>query len=203
MKSRILIIIACVLLVALLAGAAFMGMRLLNARANQNDNGKMISAGPGGAPGGQVSISIQPSSELPSTKPDFIGQVQSVTGNSIMAQQQSKGIIIQSGSAVKGDGSSSGPVVSSSSDNNSTGITLEVVATKETKIYRDTTMETNPKPNPSSGSGNFVMQQTLELADMTQVQNGYRIQVWGQKRGDRLIADVIVVMGALVIQKGP
>ncbi len=216
MKSKILLAIGGILLVALLAGGAFMGMRLINAGAQARNNN--IGAGPSGNGlqlnmkgngGGKVTFSVQmtPSPKLPASRPDFVGQVTGINNNSIVAVQQSKGIVVQSG-AKAGSDSGTGPSTSSETgptpDSSSSGITMEIVVAKETVIWRDTTMETNPRPQPGSSGGTIGMEQTVEAADLSQIQNGYLIQVWGQKRGDRLVADVICVQGnAVMIQKKP
>ncbi len=45
------------------------------------------------------------------------------------------------------------------------------------------------------------IQQKVEIAEMPQVTAEWVVIVWGQRRGDRVIADVVVTMGPVVIQK--
>ncbi len=174
MKKTILFGFGGALLLALLAGAAFMGMRLVNARASSVGPVSLLLGGNSKPGDKKVGLSIQltPAAELPQSSPDFVGEVSSIQDNSISVVQQAK----------SGDGP-----------------TIEVVVTKETVIYRDTTTGNNPKP-PASATSNIGMQQTVELADISQIAQGIMVQVWGPKRGDRLIADVILVMGPVVIK---
>ncbi len=208
MKKTILFGIGGMLLLALLAGAAFMGMRLINARASSQGlpgaggGGMLQLSGKGGPGGGKMSIQIQitPAAELPRSSPDFVGQVSSIQGNSIYVVQMNQfsggpSTSSSGGQSDSGGGSTTSDGVPTQSAN---GPTIEVVVTKETVIYRDQTMEDVPKPS-GSGSQSIGMQQKVELADISQVVQDYMVQVWGQKRGDRLIADVIVVMGPAVI----
>ncbi len=207
MKKKILFGIGGLLLLALLAGAAFMGMRLVNARASSEGlpgaggGGMLQMAGKGGPGGGKVSIQIQitPAPELPQSSPDFVGEVKSIQGNSIYVAQMNKfsggPSTSSSGQSESGDGPTTSDGVPTQSAN---GPTIEVVVTKETVIYRDQTMEDVPKPS-GSGSQSIGMQQKVELSDISQIAQDYMVQVWGQKRGDRLVADVIVVMGPAVI----
>ncbi len=209
MKSKIVITISGILLVALLAGGAYVGMRLINAGAQGGSHGGLIGqalsliTGSGGKGGSiRVSVILTPAPELPQRRPDFVGQVTGINNNSIVAVQESRGVVVQSGAKAGSDsGTGTGSETDQTPNPSSSGITMEIVVAKETVIWRDTTSETNPGP---STSGDYGINQTVEAADLSQIQNGYLVQVWGQKRGDRLIADVIVVEGnAVMIQNKP
>ncbi len=207
MKKRIFIGIAAVLGVALLAGAVFMAVRLLNTKASANGPG-MPLAGLGGPGGGKTSIQIQmtPAPELPSARADLVGQVTNIQDNSIFVAEMTKssaggGNVVIVGKAVSGDGgpsSDSGPSTNAVAPTPSGPVT-EVVVSQNTTIYRDTTMNSVQRPQPGT-SVNIGVQQVLEPADISSISTSSLLQVWGQKRGDRLIADVIVVMGTAVIQ---
>lgn len=193
MNKKLLIVIGAFLVVALLAGGAFMAMRLLNTKSPDSiANG---GGGPGGntmhiqsqgGPGGNVSVSIQinPSPLLPKQTPDLRGMVTQVKDNSIFIAQMDKmmgGVI--NGKAVQ-QPTPAGPYT-------------EVVISKDTKLYRDVTMDAMPDPSQMKNGGK--VDQKLEEVDASAIVTGNsNVQVWGQKRGDRLIADVIVVFGLAV-----
>lgn len=204
MKKRILIGIGAVLAVALLAGAAFMAMRLLNTKAA--DGTGSLLAGLGSPGGGSNSVAIEihmtPAPEVPTTRADIVGQVVNIKDNSLFVSDMAKGggiegqTVVIEGKAVSGGGpstSDNGPTATPS------GPVTEVVVSKETLIYRDTSMENVPKPS-GSGTTTMSIQQKVVPADITQITPNSLVQVWGQKRGDRLIADTIVVMGMAVIE---
>lgn len=65
----------------------------------------------------------------------------------------------------------------------------EVVVTKETKILRDTTFDERSILDIPEGE---VVQQTVEEVEQDALQNGSLLTVWGNKRGDRLVAEVIL-----------
>ncbi len=210
MKKKILIGVVAVLAVALLAGAAFMAVRLLNTKASANGPSAPL-AGLGGSGNGKFSIQIQmtPAPELPSVHADLVGQVINIQDNSISVAEMSKatsgGNMVIVGKAVSGSGSAndSGPSTDGGQAAAPTpsGPVTEVVVSQNTTIYRDTTM--NNVPRPQSGSSvNLGVQQVLEPADISSISDSSLVQVWGQKRGDRLIADIIVVMGTAIINSG-
>jgi hypothetical protein len=209
MKKKFLIGIGAVLGVALLAGAVFMGVRLLNSKSPNGGLGGLL-AGVGGPNSGKVSFSIQvtPAPELPTAGADIVGTVSSIKDNSIFVSEMGKGteggggntVIV--GKAITSSGGSSPDSGLSTNDVSPTpsGPVTEVVVSKETKIYRDTSMDNVPKPQPGSDT-NLGIQQVLEPADVSSISSDSVVQVWGQKRGDRLIADTIVVIGTPVIMK--
>jgi hypothetical protein len=208
MKKKVFISIGAVLVVALLAGAAFMAARMLGAGGPAGSNGPLgaLLGSPGGKGNFAMSIQITPAAEIPKAHADIVGQVTRIKDNSIFVAEFSKSggggaglsISIGSASAAGGDGPSTsdgGPAATATPS----GPLTEVVVSKDTVIYRDTTMDNVPKPS-GSGSTSLTMQQVVEPADISQIAENYMVQVWGQKRGDRLIADTIVVMGAAVVQ---
>ncbi len=212
MKKKISIGIAAVFAVALLAGAAFMAVRLLTTKASANGPGASL-AGLGGPGGGKASIQIQmtPAPELPSARADLVGQVTNIQDNSIFVAEMSKSSgdganVVIVGKAVSGSGSSNDSGPSTDSGNQAaaptpSGPVTEVVVSQNTTIYRDTTMNSVPRPQPGT-STNIGVQQVLEPADISSISDSSMVQVWGQKRGDRLIADIIVVMGTAILSTG-
>jgi hypothetical protein len=90
-KRTILIIGVAVVVVALLAGGAFMAMRLLNVKAmtGGGPGGMALTVGgKGGGGGASVFFKQIPAPELPTQTPDLRGQVASVKDNSIYVAQE-------------------------------------------------------------------------------------------------------------------
>ena len=184
-KRTIFIIAGAVVVVALLAGGAFMGMRQLNVRTQFGGGGPGLPMVPGGGKGG-VSVMFKqvPAPELPKQAADLRGMVTSVKDNSVyVAPMDNVKVAVINGVQQQ----MSTP----------TGPSTEVVVGKDTKIWRDVTMES--MPNPPIGAGNsgspVQVQQKVEPADISAITPNSFVQVWGQRRGDRLNADTIVVMG--------
>jgi hypothetical protein len=190
-KRKVWFGIGGVLVVILLAGAAFMAMRLLNSK-SPGGIGFLsggLPLGGKGSSGAVQSIRIEsdPNADLPKQAPDLTGQVASVKDNSffVAVPSGSGGITVFSGGTGGAQPTPAGPY-------------NEVVITNKTKIWRDATMDAMAKP---AGGSNGVqsIQQKLERTDSSILIPNAFVQVWGQKRGDRLIADVMVVMGGGVV----
>ncbi len=148
------------------------------------------SGGPGG--GQTFSLNLIPAPELPKTTADLRGMITSVQNNSIYIAQADKMMF-----AVQANGQVAAPTPS--------GPSTEVVVSKDTKIYRDTTMDNMPKPSGNSSPDKpQQIQQTLQLVDISAVTagNGAAAQVWGQRRGDRINADIIVITAPIVAKPG-
>ena len=180
MRKTILIGVGVLVGIALLAGAAFLGARLLVPQAANNPNG-----GPGnvrkamGGPGGEgVTIERKKAEELPDREPDINGEVSEMKDNSMMVTPIN-GIMI----TMNQDGESSKNVEYA-------GAAVEVVVTQETQLYRDVTENEFPLEEPTES---MVIEQKLEAAEFSQVGTGGIVMVWGYKRGDRLIAETIVL----------
>ncbi len=180
MNKKIVFIVGGVLVVALLAGGAFMAMRLVNAKAQgaAGIGGLMQFTGGGGK--GSVYFKQIPASELPKQAADLRGLVTSVQNNSIYVAQADKIQMAVINGVQQQQPTPSGP-------------STEVVVSKDTKIYRDVTMENFQ--SPSTASGTVQIQQKLDPADISAITANSYVQVWGQRRGDRINADVVVVMG--------
>jgi hypothetical protein len=157
-----------------------MAMRLLHAKATASSGGMVggtISNGKGGSKT-TVQIQMDRAADLPQGKADISGSVTEVKDNSL---------IVQPGSKMGG-----------SADANN-GPATEVVITKDTKIWRDVSFDNVPKPSAGSSQGMHI-QQKVEAANLAQITANSMVIVWGQRRGDRVIADVVVSMGPAVIQ---
>jgi hypothetical protein len=175
-KHTGLIIGGVIALVILLAGAAFVGGRLLNRHANGSDNGVSISNGPGGQQEVRVITQLEPAKELPATAPDARGLFASRKDNSIFVTLGDHFM-----TTISADGS-----VSIQADGNSQQ--LEIVVTTDTKVYKDVTQPPDVKSVPTDGK----VQQQVAPGAIDEISTNSFISAWGDKRGDRLIATVLV-----------
>ncbi|MBN2391707.1 MAG: hypothetical protein JXR84_13360 [Anaerolineae bacterium] len=195
-------IVIGVIVVALLAGAAFVGGRLLGRTKETNGpQAMMLSDGDvavmhnsggalggmmavGGGPGGAqpVTVKIEPAPELPARAPDVAGQLKRVEDNSIFVGTGDVGFMVRVDEA--GNTETNIP--------EATGPEVEVVVTRDTKVYRDMMQP------PTIGSGEdvpSVMQQKITLITLDDIGEQGAISAWGQKRGDRVIAEVVLYIG--------
>jgi hypothetical protein len=198
MNKKIFLIIGGVLVIALLAGGAFMAMRLLNQKppetAGGANGGRSLQLQTGGGPGGgsqRVSIKIIPSKALPQQTPDLEGLVVRTQDNSLFVGKMQNMMVTNINGKISTSPTPEGPYT-------------EVVISQESKVYRDVTMNQMPDPSKTSSGGTTEVQQQLEAGSLSDaVAGNSHLQVWGQKRGDRLIADVVVIEGMAVMKGGP
>ena len=70
-------------------------------------------------------------------------------------------------------------------------VRVEVVVTPDTIIYRDETEI--PVGEPGEQSGERTIQQVVKLIhSLEEVGKNFELQVWGERRGDRVVAEVLV-----------
>lgn len=169
-----------VLGVAALAGAAFLGARLLStgqtAKSPNGSNGEIVERR---GPGRNITIERKPAEELPDRAPDINGEVTEMKDNSLMVIPVSDIRV-----TVNLDGETSKNVEYQ-------GAAMEVVVTQETQVYLDVTNREHPLEKATGES--MVIEQKLEEADLSQICAGGIVTVWGYKRGDRLIAETVVL----------
>lgn len=180
MKKRGLIITGSIVLVILLAAAAFVGGKLLNGGKLQlgPGGGLVFLSGKNGNRSVQFSPNIKPAAELPQTQPDANGIFDHRQDNSIFVGTGKVQVSVQAGP--------NGSVGSASHD----GPTVEVVVTTKTVVYRDATMDQfNGQALPN---GSPTLQQVVKPGTLDELGQGSMLTVWGKKTGDRLIADVLV-----------
>jgi hypothetical protein len=148
--------------VALLAAAAFFTMRLIH----QETPARL----PGGLAGSQtewteMEVKVERSDMLPEQKPDLLGTMKERDDHNLLVNQ-----IIRSG-----DGSFlEGPQ-------------WEVVIPQDAQVYQDLTMQ-----SADATGGGQVIDQVLEPGSAEDIQAGDVVIVWGDRRGDRLIAGMVV-----------
>ena len=176
-KRKGLIIGGVIVLVILLAGAAFVGGQLLNQQQTNGSNGVTVSNGPGGQQTVRAIMQLEPAKELPATAPDVRGLFASHKDNSIFVTQGDHFM-----TTVNKDGS-----VSIQTDGNSQQI--EIVVTTDTTIYKDVTQPPDVK---TASSSNGKMQQQVTPGSLDEIGTNSFLSAWGDRRGDRLIAKVLV-----------
>ncbi len=176
MKRTVTIAGAVVVLVVLLAGAAFVGGQLFN--------GQGLAAVAG--PGGKIDINVQPARELPQTPADARGLFDHRKDNSIFVGPDPARMGVSVRRLLQTPSSHTGP-------------TVEVVVSTQTIIYKDATQLQFNGPPPAGQD----MQQVVEPGRIDEIGEGSVITAWGNKSGERIIADVLVYTPPPVMNAGP
>jgi hypothetical protein len=198
-KKTLLLAISTLVLVAVLAAAAFLAGRLMDRKPDrpqlqilggpQGDGSLAFRAGSESAAAavtGDLSsaIDFQPAEELPTTPPVTSG---------VFTRREDNRLFLGTGnmslSMVSGPEGGDAPEPSTSYD----GPEVEVVITKETLIYRDVT-------SPDFENPSAVIKQELEDGSLDDFTSQSTITVWGQKTGDRIVAEVILYSQPMMIK---
>lgn len=186
MKRTILIIVGIVALVALLAGAAYVGARMLGtpgAVADSGPRGKVLElVGDDGSGPVSVRIHIEPAPELPDRPTDAAG---------IYVRRQDSSIYVGTGGielAVEVDGNTGERQVNLSHS----GPEVEVVYTRDTLLYRDETEMPIAEPGKMKSGEQTIQQRIVPASSLEEIGQNTELQVWGRKSGDRIVAEVIV-----------
>ncbi len=170
MKRSIFIAGGVVVLVLLLGGAAFVGGRLLGSSDLTSDNQDVIVSDSGGEmiTGKGVVVETEFAAEMPDVPPDVSG---------LFARREDNSLFVGTGTLtfmIDGDAKYDGPVV-------------EVVTTHDTLIYRDDTLQQLGGVAPSG-----PVKQVLKPGSLDEIGQNDVISAWGEMRGDRLVAEVLV-----------
>ena len=181
MKNTIQIAAGVIVLVAVLAGAAFVGAQLLGQGQPGLSSGPEVFTGPGGGSASRISGSDdrQPAKELPQTPADARG---------VFDHRQDNIIFVGTGKATfTAQKDQSGQVhISSSHD----GPTVQVVVTPQTIVYKDVTLQQYIGKPPPNGK----VQQVVEPGNLDDLSTASTITAWGKKTGDRIVADVLLYL---------
>jgi hypothetical protein len=176
-----------VLLVALLAGAAFVGAQMWGsagkAEASGGSGGRVIElvADVGNGPV-SLRIRIEPAPELPDRPAAAAG---------VFARRQDNSIFVGTGD-IELDVDVDGATGERRVQLGHSGPEIEVVITRDTIVYRDETEMPTAKPEALK-SGETTIQQVIRQVDsLVEAGQNTELQVWGEKRGDRVIAQVVV-----------
>ena len=178
--KRSTLMIGGVILIFLLAGAAFVGARLLNGQGLPGiaSGGPLISVDGSGNKSVRINADdILTAKELPKIPADVRGLFDHRKDNSLFVGTGRVKV------GVKRD--QNGKV---ETESNHDGPTVEVVVTSQTKVYKDVTMR-QFNGQPPEGQ---KIQQVVEEGSFDDIGQASIITVWGKKTGDRFIADVLV-----------
>ncbi len=178
-----LIVGGVIALIVLLAGAAFVGGRLLNQNAPAGGPGNMVMAG-GPAGGQRVSLQIEPAKELPSTAPDVRG---------LFSERKDNSIFVTIGDKFMVQVDKNGTV---NTQTNGNGDKLEVVVTSDTTIYKDVTQASLNGAPPGDGK----VQQQVAPGSLDEIGSNSFVSAWGERRGDRVIARVLLYSQPMMIK---
>jgi hypothetical protein len=129
--------------------------------------------------GATQSFEIQPAAELPDSPPDAAGLFMRREDNSFFIGTGAITMIVENGEAAA---STDGPEV-------------EVVVTHDTTVYRDETMLQHTGGPPSG-----KVQQVLEIGSLEEISDNSVISAWGEERGGRVLADVLVYSAPMVVE---
>ncbi len=172
-KGRI--VVGLGLLALLLAGGAFMAGRLLGEGGGNpgSDDGIKVNIGTGD--GNITEVDYVRAEELPEEPPDVAGAYERRQDNSIFVNETDGGFAL----GKDDDGTLS--------VTNATGKISEVVVTAETDVYVDLSMETLDE-----AVADGVLRQTLEPGSIEEIGDLSFVRAWGEIRGDRLVASLLV-----------
>jgi hypothetical protein len=171
-------------LLALLAGGAFMAGRLLgqgNGDLGAGDGAK-VKIGTGGSE--VVAVDFVKAEELPEEPPDVVGAFARRQDNSIFVDETDGGFVL----APNDDGSLSVA--------NATGKISEIVVTAETVVYANLTLD-----NLDEAAASGVLHQEIEPGNVEEIGELSFVQAWGEMRGDRLLAGVLLYARPPVISR--
>lgn len=191
-RSRRWLWVAGVVGVLLFVAAAFLGGRLLAGQPlNPFGSGPLMAFGNG--KGGMhmqknVELNVKPAKEIPERKPEVMGIIAEIKDNALMIGTNPKVM------AVAKDGED--PKVSWTSDDPLS----EVVITNQTLVYVDTTFDERKPEDPVPDDGTEY-QQTVEEIAFSDLEKENFVRVWGYRRGDRVIAEVLLYHKPVVIRK--
>ncbi|MFZ6029276.1 MAG: hypothetical protein ACOYYS_16310 [Chloroflexota bacterium] len=175
-------------LLVVLAAAAFFAGRLINQKAVTPDGLPMLGSGPGNGQMVGLAVSVKPAPELPQTPPELNGLFTKRDDKSIfigtMTGNMGMGVTVSEGSSDGGPEIRKGPSYD--------GPVVEVVITSETKLYVETT-----QLDPSQASQE--VQQTVGPGNLDDLGSDSMVTVWGRRTGDRVIADVVLYSSPMMI----
>ncbi|MBI2955349.1 MAG: hypothetical protein HYY30_13625 [Chloroflexi bacterium] len=129
--------------------------------------------------GSAQGVRLEVPAELPKEPPAAMGSVQKVEGKTIVIEEPKGG-----GGVVYSD---SAGVTKKQGEFGQT----EVVVTQDTRIYRSIPI----KPDEVQKGGQRQLE--LEAVSLADVRTNSTISVWGSRSGDRVVAEVIHILGLL------
>lgn len=181
MKAKYIVIGLVVVLV--LGGAAFMAARLLQKPAQARNGVERVVSASGDSVVTRVEFEMDYAPELPATPSEAGGRLTRVEDNSLfITQYNNVGTVM---------GYNEGDEIIIPTPEGG-GTEIEVMVTKDTQIYRDVTQLPSLREGEEMPE---VIQQKVEPITLNDIGDQGSLVVWGQKRGDRIVADVVVYYG--------
>jgi hypothetical protein len=179
------------LVVILLAGGAYTAVQLLaepegETAVSSAGGGRIMQSVQVGNDGVPVSVqtTILPAAELPDEEAAAAGIVLGRQDNNLRVGTGAIEVAVE----VNVDASTGQEQTSVVPSTN--GPELEVVLTRDTLLFRDVTDIAGQTPDES---GEVTITQELRpAADADDIEPQMEVQVWGERRGDRIVADVLV-----------
>ena len=151
------------ILAASFVAGRFLGDQFLHAELGNED--VVLSSEDGQAMG--MAVQLKPAASLPEEGPVVSGQLHHREDNSLFISKFPK---------------TTGVIYLDSVDE---WAIVEVVLTKETRVFKDVT-------NLSVSHGGGSVQQEVTKGSVEEIDNSQTLFVWGELRGERLVADVLV-----------
>jgi hypothetical protein len=181
-KGRIMVGLGLVAL--LLGGGAFMAGRLLGEGGGNpgSDDGLKVKIGTGN--GKVTEVDYIRAEELPEEPPPIAGAFERRQDNSIFVNETGGGFALEKGDDGK------------MSVTNATGKISEVVVTTQTDVYVDLSMETLDQ-----AAAEGVLRQIVEPGTVEEIGELSFVRAWGEMRGDRLVASVLLYTRPPVLRR--
>ncbi|MCK4470470.1 MAG: hypothetical protein KAW49_01655 [Anaerolineae bacterium] len=185
MKRSVWIASGVVVLVLLLAGAAFVAGRLLSSQEQTPGPRVAEESNPGGeseveVQGGESAVAKVQGGDEPAELPDDPSEV---TG--VFVRREDNSIFIGTGNLTFG--TTAGPDGSTQPNIGYDGPVVEVVTTRDTVFYRETTFDEGLPEGDS-------IQQTVEPGLLDEIGEQSGVTVWGERSGDRVVARVLLYL---------
>jgi hypothetical protein len=176
-KANLWLIAGGVLLVALLLGAAFVAGRLLKMPSGA-DEGAVTVVGEGG----QMTMrkEFESPEGFPDRAPNVTGMMQKVENNSIFVEASNGPVTVlarQEGDQMNVDMQSEGDTT-----------TVEIVVTRETQLYRNLVAFPMAQGGPSTDK----IEPEIVPATLDELEGQVMVMAWGERKGDRLIAEAVL-----------
>ena len=203
MNRSILYSISALIVVVLLAGGAYAGVRLFAQSSDVVEVDSAVESGNNSGGGGQsagrviqsiaiendgapvaIQTTILPAPELPDEPSAAFG---------VLVSREDDKLIVGTGNIdlevdIEVDGATGKETASFIPTTD--GPQLEVVLTADTIVYKDVT-DLSLQPGQESGERE-VVQVVRQVDSNEDVKGSVEIEVWGEKRGDRIIATILV-----------
>jgi hypothetical protein len=184
MKRTGWIIVGLALLTLLFAGGAFMAGRLLGLGTEDAGTDGNPKVGIGTSSGQIVEAEFVRAEELPEVSPDVAGVFSRSQDNSVFVDETEGGFVLGRGD----DGSLS--------VTNATGKISEIVVTADTVVHVDVTLD-----NVDDALAEGILHQQLKPGTTEEIGELSFVRAWGEWRGDRLIAGILVYNRPPVISR--